>query len=141
MLGALSAVLGAQSAHGQAGPLRSPTSAAQSPGPAPASQDANWERTAGWAGLATGVLALGLGVYFHMQAVDTRARGQALPPGRVDEAGALQADLDHQVTSVVLSYGLGAALASAGVVLLALSPGTSITAGPAPLGATWVSAW
>lgn len=125
---AFSAVLGPGRVAGQ-----TPPTAAS----APQAPSTDWQRAAGWTGIGAGVLAAGVGVYFHVQASDTRTRGDALGPGRPDEASALQADLDGQVTSVVLSYGVGAALASAGIVLLALTPNPSITGGPTSTGTTW----
>jgi hypothetical protein len=90
------------------------------------------QRTLGWVGVGVGAVGIGLGVYSAVSANDTRkeldAGGCKDAHCYSDQSGQV-ADYNSAVTLSTVSFGVGAALAVGGVVLLLTAPSEG-SAGP-----------
>ncbi|MFZ5438536.1 MAG: hypothetical protein ACOZQL_00940 [Myxococcota bacterium] len=118
------------------------------PGPletrAPASPGGTWRRPVGVGLLGAGAVAAGVGVVFGLQANAARAKvvdAQRDASGRVTsltqrEAAALEASAQSQALLANVLFGVGGALAAAGVVLIIVGPSEApvVTLAPTPGG-------
>jgi len=90
----------------------------------PAAPRTNWEQVAGISAVGAGIVGIGLGVYFGLDALtaNSQAQGQC-PTGRC--ASQEPVDLTNEArasrTESIVAFGVGGALSAAGVALLVLS--------------------
>ncbi len=85
---------------------------------------ASWERIAGVSGAGAGIVALGLGVYFGLDAAAKNSKaGAECPTSQCSSDGPVE--LTHEAqssrTGAVVSFSVGGALSIASVALLVLS--------------------
>ncbi|MFN3198386.1 MAG: PEGA domain-containing protein [Bradymonadia bacterium] len=87
-----------------------------------------------WITMGAGVLALGAGVWFAVQASGAKSDAEALEPHETEQYDRLEGDFDNASTAMWLSLGAGAVLTAAGAAWLMWEDdsGASVSLNPGP---------